>query len=164
MTDYRTRFARLRSDTAASRWTAATRFRAPHKPLLLLAVMDLIASGHIATNLVTLDAALSERFTAYWRIVMPDARRCNPVMPFFHLAREARPFWHLQARAPDEALDMAERIKSGTRLNALVSGATLDDDLWIALHDADERAALRRVLIERAVEETLRDAVAAMGI
>lgn len=40
-------FSILRSDTSRSRWTAATKFRASYKPLLLLAVIDLIAQGII---------------------------------------------------------------------------------------------------------------------
>jgi len=41
LTHYLKTFSTLRSDTSRSRWTAATKFRAPHKPLLLLAVIDL---------------------------------------------------------------------------------------------------------------------------
>jgi hypothetical protein len=43
ITHYLKSFSTLHSDTSRSRWTAATKFRAPHKPLLLLAVIDLIA-------------------------------------------------------------------------------------------------------------------------
>jgi len=35
-------FSTLRSDTGRSRWTTAIKYRAPHKPLLLLADIDLI--------------------------------------------------------------------------------------------------------------------------
>ncbi len=51
LTHYLKSFSSLRSDTSRSRWTASTKFRAPHKPLLLLVVIDLIAQGIIKTNI-----------------------------------------------------------------------------------------------------------------
>lgn len=45
LTHYLNTFSTLRSDTSRSRWTAATKFRAPHKPLLLLAVRGASGSG-----------------------------------------------------------------------------------------------------------------------
>jgi putative restriction endonuclease len=53
-------FSNLRSDTSRSRWNAATKFRAPHKPLLLLAVIDLIAQGIIKTNFIEFTPDLGE--------------------------------------------------------------------------------------------------------
>jgi putative restriction endonuclease len=46
LTHYLKSFSTLRSDTSRTRWTAATKFRAPHKPLLLLAVIDLLIGDH----------------------------------------------------------------------------------------------------------------------
>jgi putative restriction endonuclease len=51
MTDrYQKGFAGLHTDKNRFRWTAATTIRAPHKPLLLLSVIDLISQGRIKTN------------------------------------------------------------------------------------------------------------------
>ena len=50
LTHYLKTFSTLRSDTSRTRWTAATKFRAPHKPLLLLAVID-----HRTANVSDLD-------------------------------------------------------------------------------------------------------------
>ncbi|MDD2851726.1 MAG: hypothetical protein PHY09_07465 [Desulfuromonadaceae bacterium] len=36
LTNYLQTFSTLRSGTSRSRWTAATKYRAPHKPLFLL--------------------------------------------------------------------------------------------------------------------------------
>jgi len=41
MNDYLQKLARLRTDKNRNRWTEATTFRAPHKPFLLLSVMDI---------------------------------------------------------------------------------------------------------------------------
>jgi hypothetical protein len=45
LTHYLKTFSTLRSDTSRTRWKAATKFQTPHKPLLLLVVIDLIAQG-----------------------------------------------------------------------------------------------------------------------
>ena len=47
---YLTLFANLRIDRARNRYPARTLHRAPHKPFLLLPVMDLIATGLLSEN------------------------------------------------------------------------------------------------------------------
>jgi len=49
---YLHRFSNLRTDKAHNRYPALTLHRAPHKPFLLLSIMDLIAQGTIAGNLI----------------------------------------------------------------------------------------------------------------
>lgn len=49
---YIKRFAKLRPDISPTRWPEATCHRAPHKPILLLAVIDLFAEGSITHNLI----------------------------------------------------------------------------------------------------------------
>ena len=49
--DHLTPFLHLRADAVPGRDTAATLHRAPHKALLLLAVLDLSEEGVIADNL-----------------------------------------------------------------------------------------------------------------
>ena len=42
LTHYLKTFSTLRSDTSRSRWTVATKFRAPRKPLLLPVLLFLL--------------------------------------------------------------------------------------------------------------------------
>ena len=54
-------------------WDATTRNRAPHKPLLLLAVMDLVARGVITSRVVSITGELvelNELFTDHWRSIV----------------------------------------------------------------------------------------------
>jgi predicted restriction endonuclease len=99
---YLERLAKLRSDSSKSRWPATTYYRAPHKPLLLLAVMDLIAEGTISTNLIEATPDLGELFTLYWSRVMPPDQRGNLALPFFHLKSDG--FWHLKPQPGKKAM------------------------------------------------------------
>jgi len=45
-------FAKLRTDRGRDRYPEITYHRAPHKPFLILSVMELIAQGLITQNLI----------------------------------------------------------------------------------------------------------------
>ena len=64
-------FAELRTDRNRKRWSTATTFRAPHKPFLLLSILDLIAEGQITKNFIEPSFELAETFAGYWQRVMP---------------------------------------------------------------------------------------------
>lgn len=145
--DYIGAFANLRSDASHTRWSALTRHRAPHKPLLLLAVIDLFAQGDIQSNLIELTPDLGETFTLYWSRVMPPDQRGNIALPFFYLKSDS--FWHLVPRpGKEEILTATQKSTSVTHLRELVLGAKLDDELFSLLRDEESRNVLRTVLIE----------------
>ncbi|MCB8986014.1 MAG: hypothetical protein H6659_19450 [Ardenticatenaceae bacterium] len=75
---------------------AVTTHRAPHKPLLLLAVLDLFAQGSLTTNLIELSPELGELFTTHWHTVRPPSQRGILTYPFYYLQSDG--FWHLQPR------------------------------------------------------------------
>ena len=148
LTTYVNKFANLNTDKSKSRWGEETYSRAPHKPLLLLAVLDLFAEGNIQTNLIELSEDLGELFAIYWAKVTPQDRLYgNIAMPFFHLRSEG--FWHLIPR-PGKELFLASipRIHSVTVLNETIFGAKLDDELFGLMCTEDARNVLRRVLVE----------------
>lgn len=145
--DYLTRFAHLHTNVNYTHWTAATCHRAPHKPLLLLAVMDLFAQGTITTNLIELTQDLAELFALYWARVNPPGRRGHLFLPFFHLKSDS--FWHLVAQPGKEAILAATpQIQSMNHLREIALGARLDDDLYALLCVEATRNLLRTTLIE----------------
>lgn len=50
--EYIEKFSNLRTDKNRNRYPASTKHCAPHKPVLLLAVMDLIEQGAINNNFI----------------------------------------------------------------------------------------------------------------
>jgi len=145
---YVNKFANLNTDKSKSRWGEETYYRAPHKPLLLLAILDLFAEGNLQINLIDLSEDLGEFFSIYWSKLTPQDRLYgNIAMPFFHLRSEG--FWHLMPRPGKELfLESVARIHSAIVLNQTVFGAKLDDELFALLCTEDARNVLRRVLIE----------------
>lgn len=140
-------FERLRSDASRARWSAVTKHRSPHKPLLLLAVLDSISQGTIKNNLVELTPDLCETFTLYWARVMPPDKRGDIAQPFFYMAKEG--FWHLVARPGYEATVIpGARLLSISKLNEVTLGARLDDELFALLRVREWRDILRSVLVD----------------
>lgn len=144
---YARSFAKLRTHVSRSRWSEITNHRAPHKPLLLLTVLDLFERGDVEDNLIELSPDLGELFGSYWERVVPLKPRGNLGLPFFHLRSEG--FWHLVPRPSKEgALADATQIRSLVQLRDTVTGARLNENLYGILQDEVARGLLRAVLVE----------------
>jgi putative restriction endonuclease len=123
--EYIKRFGRLHTDKNKKRWDQRTTFRAPHKPRVLLSVLDRFAEGAIQSNLVEFDSELVELFNVYWHIVKPPSQRGVIGYPLWHLQNDR--FWHLLPRPGYE-----ERIEHGgaiTSIKQLNIAASLDENL-----------------------------------
>jgi len=75
LSDYVQKFAHLSANKNRTTWTAVTTCRALHKPLLLLAVLDLFSQGKGLASLIELNPELSELFTLYWQKIRPASQR-----------------------------------------------------------------------------------------
>ncbi len=139
-------FSRLRADRNAD-WPESSLGRSPYKPLLLLAVFDLIESGEIDSNLIRLTGDLGDIFRIYCSIVLPNDWKCNIAMPFYHLRRDG--FWHLLPKSGKEfVLESERRLQSITLLEENVLGVRLDEDLYELTCVKENRDILRAVLIQ----------------
>jgi putative restriction endonuclease len=140
-------FSKLGPDKSAARWPSLTTYRAPYKPLLLLAVLDQFAEGTIQTNLIEPSPQLGELFAFYWARVIPSEQRGDFAMPFFHLRSNG--FWHLLARPGKESyLSSVRQIRALSDLKDAVLGAHLDEDLYDLLCLEPSRDVLRDALIK----------------
>jgi putative restriction endonuclease len=145
---------------------ATTKHKAPHKPLLLLAVMDMVGRGQIATRFISITGELTELttlFTGYWRSLMPATQTSSIAFPFSRLNSE--PFWELVAlperRITREAINY---ISTVSQLRQLVLGANLDETLFIFITQAESRARLTEALLQACFsEEGRRILLAEMG-
>lgn len=74
-------------------WPDRVRNQAPHKPFLLLSILDGIEQGWINLNQIELSPELHDAFFRYWNSIMGN-RNTKVTTPFKHLDFE--PFWSLK--------------------------------------------------------------------
>jgi putative restriction endonuclease len=93
--------------------TESGRHERPHKPVLLLAVFDALASGKAQPNRVEWSAWLRERFRIYFEQVRSHDDGCTPEFPFYHLKGDgfwlpvsAEPAGEITLAAPPKARDL----------------------------------------------------------
>lgn len=123
---------------------------APNKPVLLLALIELIEQGQISENIIPPSPSLFEIFMKYWSIVTD--RRPNLALPFFHLKSEG--FWHHHPNAGYEtALRVTTQIKTVSRLREIVAYASFDDELFLLLTNPHDREVIRQTLIHTYLSE-----------
>ncbi|MCZ4295031.1 HNH endonuclease [Vibrio sinaloensis] len=96
--------------------------KSPHKVCMLLAVMDLIQAGHIASNKVELNQPLKERFTEHFNNFSQGTDKNTPENPFFHLRSEG--FWHLAYHAGYDEMTTSRYSSKA------IAYAYLDDELF----------------------------------
>ncbi|MFZ4484334.1 MAG: HNH endonuclease [Chthoniobacterales bacterium] len=126
---------KLNPNVSKAKGEGKARF-APHKPLLLLCVIDLAEAGALQSAHLAKTPELRLRFDSYWRIVDPRwGGKPNLDLPFFHLSRQG--FW--TPRAKDG------RVADGPDGTASVR---LDAGFLEALHDREWRDMARRILVE----------------
>jgi putative restriction endonuclease len=162
LTHYVKLFSSLRTASGKDKFPDATLHRAPHKPLLLLTVLDLAAQGSLTTNLIPLRPELGDLFVAYWKRVMPSDRSGNLSLPFFHLKSDG--FWHLVAQeGKEEILEAIRQIAGMGQLRETVIGARLDGDLYNLICVEETRNALRTAIIDKYFHPDVRPALMEQG-
>ena len=120
----------------------------PHKAIMMLAVIDLIASGDASDNRFRLSPELMEHFLRYFDTVKTDTDSCMPINPYFFMRSE--PFWHHRAIPGSEALCEALSSPGGRKkLGEIIDYAFLDDALFGLLQDGSKRAKMREAVIAR---------------
>lgn len=145
LTKYSRRFATLRVDRSKG-------LPAPHKPILLLAVIEGIASGEITDNRIAITPELVARFKDYWHQLVHDPRFTpNFSLPFWHLQAkpETASFWHIQTIAGKlPVLTSSYSIRSFAHLKEVVAHAFLDNALYELLLTPLGREALKGTLLK----------------
>lgn len=121
--------------------------KAPHKPILLLSIIQSIDTGEISQNKICITADLVARFKDNWHhFVTNTGFTANFSLPFYHLQSEK--FWFLKTLPGREiALTSSHSIKSFSHLKEVVDYAYLDSTLYKFLKDAKTRDILKHTLL-----------------
>jgi predicted restriction endonuclease len=150
---YLEKFAKLRTDKNRKRYPASTRHCAPHKPILLLAVMDLIEQGVINNNFIKPTMNLVDTFNTYISQVLPAGWKTSIAHPFPRLQKDG--FWH-RVTHPGYDPEKDYNVTSIAKLNEIYSGARLDDELFAFMLNPENRTRLRTALIDTYFASELR--------
>ena len=119
--EFATAFTKLRVNTARS--------SSPHKPCMLLAVLDLAEAGALEKNEIRYLPNLLERYEAYFDIVRTETDHSNPYFPFFHLRGDD--FWHLiPIKGREPQLESMRTARSHADIHANIDHVELDADLY----------------------------------
>ena len=139
------------------------RRKAPHKAVLLLAIMDLVECNFIRNPRIELTDELVRKFNSVWKRYMGESSIFTPdiTKPYFHMQYE--PFWNLVEKHDFGALLVAEDKSwsmGGQEKKSLPPGgysvksmrnafecAEIDKRLFEIMQNADARAMLRVILI-----------------
>jgi len=123
------KLATLRIDRARSN-------PAPHKPLLLLVIMEMAEKGEIASREVTLSPNLAFRFSVFWSVVAQRRKQSPEVrLPFHHLGSSG--MW--------QPLTADDKPSPDKKLTAMIR---FEPSFYDCLADQRFRERARRVLIE----------------
>ena len=116
------------------------RGKAPHKPLLLLCLLDLVAAGELSGRSFTRTAGLVLRFKCYGALVSERwPTRLDLRMPFFHLRTQR--FW--------ETFTL-EMTPAQSAESCFI--CRLNEEFYELLGDADFRLQARLLLVSRYFE------------
>ena len=120
---------------------------APHKPILLLSVIDCFDAGYINSEKIYITAELMAYFKSNWNFYVMTKHTMNFTLPFFHMSRE--PFWTLvEKRGYDIELTSKNSIKSFNALYRTTEYAEIDKELAILFMNTEARYILKEALLE----------------
>ncbi len=136
---YAERFRRLNVNRGGGR-------PSPHKPCMLLAVIDWLDDRETQENCIRFAPDLIERYQRYFNAVRGPNDHPRPHYPFFFLKNDG--FWHLHPQpGREQVLAGLRQVSSVTQVTANVDHASLDAELFTLLCDPTARASLADVLV-----------------
>jgi len=119
---------------------------APHKPILLLALLGEIESGGVTENCINLSGPLVVRFCSYWEALVPSVKPSRGIIyPFRYLIHEG--FWELvRDGQPLTPADLGHPTSIG-QLTSAIDYGRFTADLWFLLQKHTARIRLRDCLL-----------------
>lgn len=119
---------------------------APHKPILLISVLQAVRSGLIKDARIFMTPELVALFKSNWSALVTTKHLCSISYPFYYLKGDK--FWKLVPKAGfDNINSMGSIVKSFANLNAAVDYAEVDKDLYDLMADKQSNEILTQFLL-----------------
>jgi putative restriction endonuclease len=119
---------------------------APHKPILLLAILKSVESKVITSNRIYITPELIMNFRELWSKLVMTKHQMNFALPFFHMQSE--PFWRIITKpGAFIPLTSSHSIKSLGSLNESIQYAEIDKELWDLMMNGQTNLTLTKLLL-----------------
>lgn len=123
--------------------------KAPHKPILLLTVIQAYEIKLLTTNQIFISPELTSLFKSNWNLFVTSNHTLGFALPFFHLKNEKGDWWELVANPGCESWVQNGKLTTFANLSAAVSYAQIDPNLTELLKNEPTRNVLRRTLLDK---------------
>lgn len=126
---------------------------APHKPILLLSVLQTFQNGTNNTQRIYISPELVALFKSNWSLLVTSNHDCRFALPFYHLTNDK--FWKLIPKPGFEnILQLSSSMRSFANLNAAVDFAVINEDLVALMNDKKSNGILQQFLLDKHFPET----------
>jgi len=128
--------------------------KAPHKPILLITLVELIGKEHIIDNKVFVDTELVGTFQENWRLLVNTLHQPDFTQPFYYLQSEkvnGSPIWQL---VPKPGCQINSHIKSVNTLINVTEYGCFAAELFQLLSDPSNRVIILSNLLDTYFPET----------
>jgi putative restriction endonuclease len=126
---------------------------APHKPILLLSVLQSIQYQQIVTCRIQITVELVAMFKTIWNSLVITNHDCRISYPFYYLKSDR--FWKLIPKSGFEDLNkLGSSMKSFSSLVATVDCAEINEDLFILMNDTKSNFILQQFLLQNYFPDT----------
>ncbi|RZJ36559.1 MAG: HNH endonuclease [Flavobacterium sp.] len=124
--------------------------KAPHKPVLLLSVLQLVRERIIDSNRIFITADLVIAFKSNWELLVTTGHIPTFALPFFHLRSE--PFWRVEF-VPGMGNGVTS-ISSFAALKRIVAFAEIDQELFNLMADPVTADVIENALLDFYFQDT----------
>lgn len=120
---------------------------APHKPILLLSILQSVLNKIINSRNVYLTPELVSLFKHNWSVLVKSNHDCRISYPFYHLKTSG--FWKLIPHSEFDQIDaIGSAVKSFSKLNNAIECAVLSQDLFELMLDSESNLVLQRRILD----------------
>lgn len=138
---YLNAFKRLRIDRAHGE-------PAPHKPVLLISVLQTFQNEINSSRRIYITPELVALFKTNWSLLVTSNHDCRFALPFYHLTSDK--FWKLIPNPGFEyILQLKASMRSFANLNVSIDCALIDDELCELMKDKKSNEILSQLLLEK---------------
>ncbi len=122
---------------------------APHKPILLLAIIHEYELSRISDNKIFITPELTHSFSVFWNQLVTTEHDQRFALPFYHLSGEKGNWWQLIPNVGCEIwIENPGSMRSFGNLSAAVAYAETDPNLALLLLTKESREVLKQIVLK----------------